>query len=101
MQKVCDTHATLGFDKQNQHSSAEEEMDISSAQTCFVWRRLTSYLFGRAPFAATISLRMPLVGYWAVVDIVPFATTRTADITFSRFPPPSITNGMLRRAVPN
>lgn len=101
MQKARDTYATLGLDKQNQHSSAEQGMNINGAHACFVWRRLTSYFFGRAPFAATISLCMPLIGYWAVVDIVPFATTRTANITFSRFPPSSITNGMLRWAVPH
>lgn len=76
-------------------------MSIDDTRAFFEWWRLTSYLFGRTPFAATISLRVPLISHRAVVDIVSLATACTANISFSRFPSARIANSVLRWAVPH
>ena len=91
------THARLGFDKQNQHSSAAILVSTHPSAAEVV---RTRNLFGWAAFALPAA-GASLVRDGTVLDVVQFATARSADVTFSGFPAACVAHRVLDRAVAN
>lgn len=90
------TYARLGFERQNQHSSAAGGGETESNQRLL---GLTRDFFRRASPPTTTTPAVRLVRHWAVLNIVILAAACSADVTFSWFPPSCIANCVLHRAV--
>ena len=90
------TYARLGFERQNQHSSAAGGNEMKSTQKLF---GRTRDFFRRASPPTTTTAAVRLVRHWAVLNIVILAAACSADVTVFWFPPSCIANCVLHRAV--